>query len=180
MIKKWKILNTKTIFTSPFVTLKEEKLKRGDGRIVFPYYAIERPDVVYVAALSRNNELILVNQYKNGIKEVILELPAGFIERQEDPEKAARRELSEETGYTAKEFIKLGKFNSGSGLSRNTIYFFLARNAEKTAGQNLDENEEIEVKTAPYLEVLANIKSGKGFLPEVQSQLGVLLVENYL
>jgi len=71
----------------------------------------------------------------------------------------------------------LGAFNSGSGLSRNTNYFFLAKNAEKTAEQNLDGNEEIDVKTEPYSEVLTKIKSGEGILPEVQSQLGVLLAE---
>lgn len=174
------MLESKVVFSSPFITLREEKLKRQDGRIISPYYALERPDVVYVVAITVDWEVLIVHQYKNGVKKVILELPAGFVDKNEDPEKAARRELLEETGHTAKDFRKLGEFNSGSGLSRNTNYFFLAKNAEKTAKQNLDENEEIEVKTAPYLEVLAKIKGGQGFLPEVQSQLGVLLTEKYL
>ena len=141
MIKKWEILESKEIFSSPFIVLREEKLERSDGKIVFPYYAIERPDVVYVVALTKIGDLVLVNQYKNGVKKVILELPAGFIDKGEKPEEAAKRELLEETGYSAKEFLKLGEFNSGSGLSRIINYFFLAKYAKKTAEQNLDENE---------------------------------------
>ena len=109
-----------------------------------------------------------------------MELPAGFIDKGEKPEEAAKRELLEETGYSAKEFLKLGEFNSGSGLSRNINYFFLAKDAKKTAEQNLDENEEIEVKIKPYLSVLNKTKNGNGFLSEVQSQIGVLLTEKYL
>ena len=180
MIKKWKILESKEIFSSPFIVLREEKLERSDGKIVYPYYAIERPDVVYVVALTKSDGLVLVNQYKNGVKKVILELPAGFIDEGEKPEAAARRELLEETGYSAKEFLKLGGFNSGAGLSRNINYFFLAKNAKKTTEQNLDENEEIEVKIKPYLSVLNKTKNGNGFLSEVQSQIGVLLTEKYL
>ena len=180
MIKKWEILESKELFSSPFIVLREEKLERSEGKSISNYYAIERPDVVYVAALTKTGDLVLVNQYKNGIKKVILELPTGFINKGEKPEKAARRELLEETGYTAKDFIRLGGFNSGSGLSRNINYFFLAKNAEKTAEQNLDDNEEIEVKTESYLSVLTKTKNGESVLPEVQSQLGVLLTEKYL
>ena len=177
MIKKWRILESKNIFSSPFIILKEERLERSDGKIVYPYYAIERPDVVYIAALTENDEVVLVNQYKNGIQEVIWELPAGFIDRNESPSDAAKRELLEETGYTASKFILLGQFSSGSGLARNKNYFFFAKNAIKTGEQNLDENEEIEVDTKPYEELLENVKKVKGMLPEVQSQLAVLLLE---
>lgn len=177
MIKKWKILESKEIYSSHFVTLKEEKLERPDGKIVTPYYAIERPDVVYVIALTKNKEIVLVYQYKNGIKELVWELPAGFVDKGESPKEAAKRELLEETGYTGRDITKIGGFNSGAGLSRNTNYFYVVKNVEKTSDQNLDENEEIEVKIFPFQEILNDIKSQSSILPEVQSQLGVLLVE---
>ncbi len=180
MIKKWKILESKNIFSSYFVTLKEEKLQRGDGKIVQPYYAIERPDVVYVVALTKDNGIVLVYQYKNGIKDTVWELPAGFIDDGELPEEAAKRELLEETGYSAEKFLNLGSFNSGAGLSRNTNHFFLVKEVEKISEQKLDENEEIEVKIFPIQKILGNIKSHKSILPEVQSQLGILLAESYL
>lgn len=180
MIKKWKILESKKLFSSHFITLREEKLQRPDGKIVKPYYAIERPNVVYVIPITKGGEVILVYQYKNGIKDLILELPAGFIDDGEDPEKAAERELLEETGYVGKKPIYIGDFNSGAGLSRNRNYFYLIKDVEKIRGQNLDENEEIEVKLFPYKKILDGLKLGRSLLPEVQSQLGVLLVEKYL
>ena len=180
MIKKWKILESKNIFSSRFVTLKEEKLQRGDGKIIHPYYAIERPDVVYVIALTNDNGIVLVYQYKNGIKDTVWELPAGFIDEGELPTESAKRELLEETGYSGEKILWLGGFNSGAGLSRNTNHFFLVRNAEKISDQKLDENEEIEVKIFPVRKILSDIKSHKSIFPEVQSQLGVLLAEGYL
>ena len=180
MIKKWKILESKEIYSSHFITLKEERLERPDGRIVTPYYAIERPSVVYVIALTKDLEIVLVYQYKNGIKDLVLELPAGFIDKGESPREAAKRELLEETGYSGKDFTKIGGFNSGAGLSRNTNYFYIVKEVEKTSEQSLDENEEIEVKLFPFKRVLKNIKNLNSILPEVQSQLGVLLASEIL
>ena len=180
MIKKWKILESKEIYSSHFITLKEEKLERPDGKIVTPYYAIERPDVVYVIALTKNIEIVLVYQYKNGIKDLVLELPAGFIDKGESPKEAAKRELLEETGYSGKGFTKIGGFNSGAGLSRNTNYFYVVKDVEKTSEQNLDENEEIDVKVFPFNKILSNIKNWNSILPEVQSQLGILLAEKLI
>ena len=180
MIKKWKILESKEIYSSHFITLKEEKLERPDGKIVTPYYAIERPDVVYVIALTKNIEIVLVYQYKNGIKDLVLELPAGFVDKGESPKEAAERELLEETGYSGKDFTKIGGFNSGAGLSRNTNYFYVVKDVEKISEQNLDENEEIDVKVFPFNKILFNIKNWNSILPEVQSQLGILLAEKLI
>ena len=180
MIKKWKILESKEIYSSHFITLKEEKLERPDGKIVTSYYAIERPDVVYVIALTKNIEIVLVYQYKNGIKDLVLELPAGFVDKGESPKEAAKRELLEETGYSGKDFTKIGGFNSGAGLSRNTNYFYVVKDVEKISEQNLDENEEIDVKVFPFNKILFNIKNWNSILPEVQSQLGILLAEKLI
>jgi len=180
MIEKWDILESKEIFSSPFVTLKEEKLKRSDGKIIKHYYAIERPDVVYVVALTKDREIVLVYQYKNGIKDLVWELPAGFIEKDEKVEEAARRELLEETGYSSDRLTKIGSFSSSAGLARNTNYFFLAKNAEKASKQKLDENEEIEIKMYSFDKVLEDIKNLKSILPEAQAQLAVILAERFI
>ncbi len=180
MLKKWKILESKEIFSSAFITLRQEKLERGDGKIIEPYYAIERPDVVYIIAVTGGKEAVTVYQYKNGIKDLVTELPAGFVDKDESPKDAAKRELLEETGYSAAEFISLGNFRSSLGLARNTDHFYLATHARKSADQSLDENEEIEVRNYPFDKLLKDIKEGKSFLAEAQSQLGIILSERYL
>ncbi len=180
MIKKWKILESKTIFSSSFISLKEEKLERPDGKIVSPYYAIERPDVVYTVALTKNRQIVLVYQYKNGFKDLVWELPAGFVDKEESPEEATKRELLEETGYSVNKLIGLGSFSSGLGLARNKNHFYLAKEVEKTSEQKLDENEEIEVKAFPLNKILEDTKKGQSILYEVQSQLAILLASELL
>jgi len=180
MIEKWKILESKEVFSSPFIKIKEEKLRRTDGKLVGPYYAMERDDVVIVVPVTRDGRIVLARQYKNGIADVILEVPAGFIERGEDPKKAAERELLEETGYRTTEFIRLGQFTPSAGMARNKIYIFLAKNVVKVADQNLDPFEEIETEEVSYKEVLEEIKNIQSRIAETNIQLAVLLAEGYL
>ncbi|MEX0617290.1 MAG: NUDIX hydrolase [Candidatus Woykebacteria bacterium] len=180
MIKKWEILESKVIFSSPFITLREEKLKRPDGKIVPSYYAIERPEVAYIVPITKDRRIVLVYQYKNGVKELVWEIPAGFIDEGETSLEGAKRELLEETGFASKEFINLGSYSSSLGLARNKNHVFLAKDAEKVGDQMLDQNEEIEVKTFPLEEIITGIKNRQSVILETQAQLAVLLAEQVL
>ena len=176
MIKKWKLLSSETVFESSFITLLKEKLEKPDGAIVEDYYSVKRRDVVYVVALTESNEVILVYQYKNGVKDLIWELPAGFVDSGEETEVAANRELLEETGFKGETSLYLGSFTSAAGSSGNLNHFFLLKNAKKIAKQNLDEHEEIEVKLFALRVLVEDIKQRKSSLVDSQSQLALLLV----
>jgi len=180
MIKKWKILDSKVRFSSKFVTVREEKLLRPDGKVASPYYAIERPNAVQIVPVTRDRKLILIREYKNGLKDLTWSIPAGFIDRKESAVEAAKRELLEETGIAAEKFIRLGGFNSGAGVQRNTEYYFLAKNVSKVSKQNLDEFEEIEVETFNFDDIVQDIKMRKSFLPQTQSQLAILLASEII
>lgn len=175
MIKKWKLLSSKTIFESPYITLFQEKLQKPDGSIVEDFYSVKRRDVVYIVALTESRKVPLVYQYKNGIKDLIWELPAGFIDGGEEPKKAATRELLEETGYQG-EIFYLGGFVAAAGSTGNLNHFFFVDKAENVAEQKLDEHEDIEVKLFPLESLIKDIKSRKSFLLDSQSQFGLLLV----
>lgn len=176
MIKKWKLLGQKKVFESNFITLFQEKLEKEDGEVVDDYYSVKRRDAVFAVALTKDLKIVLVYQYKNGVKKVIWEIPAGFIEDNEKPEEAGRRELLEETGFTSKEGVKVGGFIPNTGISPNVNYVYLFLEAEKIKEQNLDKNEAIEVKLFPLKLLVEEIKKRKTFFIDTQSQLALLLV----
>ena len=114
-----------------------------------------------VLALTRDNEAVLIRQYRHGIQEVLWEIPGGVVEDGEPPLDGVKRELLEETGYTASEFIQVGALYPNPALQTNTLYCYLALNAEKVTGQSLDDGEDIEVILIPMEELTQMLKRGE-------------------
>ena len=126
---------------------------------------IAHPGGVTVAALDENNELYFVRQFRYPYGRVILELPAGTLEKGENPLDAGIRELKEETGAVCSELFSLGEFYSSAGYSDEVIYLYYAR-VESVGAQELDEDEFINTVKIPLKKavemVLSNeIKDGK-------------------
>lgn len=112
-----------------------------------------------VVALDENNNVIIARQFRCGPERVLSEMPGGLLDPGEKPEEAARRELLEEVGYTSDNWSYLGPtwINAWS----NTLHhYFLARNCQKTASQNLDDREEVEIDTITIDEFLTNAREG--------------------
>ncbi len=114
-----------------------------------------------VLALTRDNQAVLIRQYRHGVKDVLWEIPGGVVEDGEDPLEGIKRELLEETGYTASEFIQVGRLYANPALQTNTLHCFLALNAEKVTGQDLDDGEDIEVHLVPLDDLLEMTKRGE-------------------
>jgi len=102
------------------------------------------PGGVCVAAITPNNTLLFVKQYRFGVDKPLLEFPAGLIEPNEDPKVTALRELEEETGYLANHIESLGSYYLSPGYSSEIIHLYFAKDLKKTS-QNLDLFEEIEI-----------------------------------
>ena len=113
-----------------------------------------------IVALTKNNEVVLIRQYRHGVQDVLWEIPGGVVEDGEEPPAGIRRELLEETGYTASEFIQVGASYPNPAFQTNTVYYFLALNAEKVTGQTLDDGEDIEVHLMPMDELIEMIRRG--------------------
>src|SRR5687767_9986843 len=109
-IKKWKVIHSSVILKNKWLTVRQDKCQLVNGSVINDYFVVEKPDVVAVFAITADDKVVLVRQYKHGIKKVLIELPGGYAGANEILEKAASRELVEETGYSAPKFIKICEF----------------------------------------------------------------------
>ena len=142
----WKILSTEYLSRFPYFTARKDKCETPDGKIVEAYYVVELPTTVCAVAITEENEVLMVRQYRHPIKETLLEIPGGFIDEGETPEEAMRRELKEETGYEFSSVINVGRIAANPGVLDNFTYLFLAKGGIKTSEQHLDQNEELQVE----------------------------------
>lgn len=145
---------------TPYFVLRSDELRLPDGAVKDPYYVIERPDAAIVFPLTPSGEVVLVRQYRPPIGMVELGLPAGLVEKGEEPEKAARRELLEETGYAGGEWESLGAVASSPSLKDNWAHLYLVREVERAGSQQPDEYERLEIVHVPVEEILDQVKSG--------------------
>jgi len=170
-IKKFKVINSETILDK-FFKIKKDKIKLPDGNMM-DYYSVNTKDVISIIAINEKNEVLICRQYRHPTGKVIDDFPAGWIEKGESPEAAAKRELEEETGYTAKELKKLGNYYPTPGVSNTKIHFFLATGIKKDKEQNLDPSEFIEVKLIPLEKLTKKILESKH--KDLPSSFGILL-----
>ena len=114
------------------------------------YALLDSPDWVNICPITKNNEIVLVKQFRHGVDEFTLEIPGGLKEKGEDPRRAAERECLEETGFSAPEdAVYIGKTYPNPAFLNNTCYSYLWTDCEQTREQALEGNEEIEVVKLP-------------------------------
>jgi ADP-ribose pyrophosphatase len=155
-IKPWKVLET-SYFRPRF---RIDKCELSNGNLL-DATIFEFRTWANVLALTKNGEVVLVRQYRHGVCDVLSEFPGGVVEDGEDPLEGVKRELLEETGYAAPTFIQVGKLYPNPALQTNTMYCFLALDAEKVSEQNLDAGEDIEVFLVPLHELIEMAKHGE-------------------
>ncbi|WP_332734776.1 NUDIX hydrolase [Flavihumibacter sp.] len=141
----WKTISSDYISNHIYFTARRDKCQRDDGTIVDPYFVVELPTSATALALTTDNRVIMVKQYRHPIGEVIIETPGGFIDPGEDFAIGMNRELLEETGYSFQSIESLGRVAANPGVLNNYTELFLARGGVKQQDQMLDHNEEIEV-----------------------------------
>lgn len=143
---KWKTLSSEYLFNDTWLKARKDKCVRPDGKIVEPYYVMEYPEWVTGFALTTDEKVILIRQYRHALGEECIELPGGCVDAADKNfEEAVRREFLEETGYSFKNAVYLGRTSANPSTNSNTLHMFLLTGGEKVQDQNLDLNEEIEV-----------------------------------
>jgi ADP-ribose pyrophosphatase len=127
---------------------------------IHDFFILESSPWVNIIPLTPENEVVLVHQYRHGIRSVTLEIPGGLVEPNDSPEEAARRELLEETGYREKSLISLGIVHPNPAIQNNLCYTFLAKDVYYAGKQSQDEREDIEVVLKSLSDIPRLIKEG--------------------
>lgn len=122
---------------------------------------LESADWVNVAALTPENKLLLVRQFRFGAGRYSLETPAGLIEPGEAPLHAAQRELQEETGYVSEDWYYLGEVQANPAFLNNVCHMWLARDVVQMHATHLDDGEEITVAEMTWDEARGEIAQGR-------------------
>lgn len=163
-------LATRRVFRGRVISVRVDEIEgpRGQRHV---REVVEHPGAVVLVPVDAYGNVILVRQPRHATGEVLLELPAGTLEPGEAPEKAARRELREETGCEAAELIPLGGFYSAPGFCTEYLWLFLARGLH-LIGSAPEEDEEIEVVPTPLGRIPEMIRGGE--ITDAKSVAGLL------
>ncbi len=159
-VEIWQRRTSKQIADCRVFRVREDLCERDSDGAAHNFFVVEAPDWVNVIALTKEKNIVLIEQYRQGTEEITLEIPGGMIDAGEEPEAAARRELVEETGCEAVEFVLLGKSRPNPAIQTNWMYHYLALDCEKTVETAFDEHESLLTKIASPAEVENLIKSG--------------------
>lgn len=143
---KWEKLSSKYLVKEKWATLRVDTCKMPDGTLIDDYYVLEYPDWVNAVALTENNEVIVIKQYRHAAGEVILEIPGGCVDPGEEAAIAIKRELLEETGYDFESIEPIYSLYANPSTSANKTSTYLAKGGKKVQEQQLDGREEIEVE----------------------------------
>ncbi len=157
----WTRTKTKEIADCRVFKVREDLCKRKSDDAEHNFFVIENPDWVNIIALTEEIAVVLIEQFRHGTQEITLEIPGGMVDRGEQAEMTARRELIEETGYSSNEFVFLGKSRPNPAIQTNWIYYYLALNCKKTEETAFDEHESVVTKLVPLAEIDNLIKSGE-------------------
>lgn len=147
-VAHWETRGRTELLEAPIFRVDRVQRRHPDGT-EGEFFAMELPDWVNVVAVTEEDGVVLVRQYRHGTDEVTLEIPGGAIDPGESPEEAGRRELREETGFDADRFLRIGAVEPNPAFMDNTCHTVVAEGARRVGARSPDEYEEFEVGTVP-------------------------------
>ena len=171
----WEEISTEHIVQDQWIDFKRSDYRFPDGKVFGPFYSYSRRDYCTIVASDEEGDYLCVRQFRQGIRQVTTEFPAGGIERKdgiqygtghgpdvaEDALEAAKRELLEETGYVSDEWKFLCAIPSNATMADNYAHIFEARNCRKAGAQHLDETEFLGVNSYSAAEIEEMMEKGR-------------------
>jgi 8-oxo-dGTP pyrophosphatase MutT (NUDIX family) len=159
----WRVLERRELLSLSHVRIWQDRVALHNGETIDDFCLIESPDWAAILCITAEQRVVLVRQYRHGVAQSSLELPAGALEPGEAPLAAAQRELLEETGHTARDWRKLATLAVDPSRQRARGHFFCALGAVRSAPPAPDASEEIETLLVTPEELMRRIDAGECF-----------------
>ena len=176
MIVEEQTVSSDKIYTGKVISLKVDTVE-VPNKGYQKREIIEHPGAVAILAITNENRVLLVKQYRKAIEKALWELPAGKLEQGESPKECAIRELKEETGYSTSNVKLIHKFYTSAGFSNQKIYIYLAK--ELVKGEScLDEDEFLDLYELDLIEAYEMLE--KNEIEDAKTSIGLLLAKEIL
>ncbi len=160
-LQPWEQLGSDLVVDDRWYRLRRDTVRLPSGRVLDDYFVSERPDNVVVFAITPDDCVVFVRQWKQGRRAFLTELPGGICDPGEEPAATAARELLEETGYACDEFRELGRFEPDPSKNTNVVVAFAGSGARRVAEPRFDDQEEIEVLLLPVEGLKDAVRAGE-------------------
>ena len=160
-MREWKKLGESDVFEGKIFKYRSIESESPDGSMKGNFDVLDFLDWVNIVAITNNDEMLFVEQFRQGSQSMTLEIPGGAIDRGEDPKEAAKRELLEETGFAGDNVIELGCVHPNPAIMGNRCWTYLITECDWIQDKNLDALEDIEIKKVPMEEVNDLVMNGE-------------------
>ena len=176
MKKPYEVIDSKIAYTGKIIDIKVDTISLPDGKTA-TREIVERGDATAIVPIDEEGNVILVEQYRHGARSMVLEIPAGMLEKGEDPKECAIRELEEETSFIAKNITHITTMYPTVGFCTEKLHIYLAKDLEQ-GNFNFDDDEFIEVKKVPLEKAIDMIYTGE--IIDAKTIIGLLSCKKFL
>jgi ADP-ribose pyrophosphatase len=173
-MKQYETIKSEKVFSGKIINVLHDTISLPNGKTAV-MEVVTHNGASAVVPIDKDGNIILVRQYRHAIGQMALEIPAGKLEKNEDPLVCASRELEEETGYIGSNYRLLTKMCTAIGFCQEVIHIYLA-DCEQTGNINLDEDEFVTIEKYSIEQAYQMILSGE--IIDSKTITGILFVRN--
>jgi len=158
----WQLLSSTMALDHQWCQVRRDTVRLPGGNVIDDFFVVIRPEIALVMALTPDQEVVMVRQYRHGVQKILLELPGGsFNPDREQGADAVIRELQEETGYQISQPAHLATFYDNPSKDTNQVHLFLAENARQVSEPIWDITEQIEIELVPVDQLIDKVATGE-------------------